>query len=117
MVALVEKGYDIFVSQLPFMRTLLLEAWFDDMILQDFVLDRFQRIGQLVEAYVIQRINDGAFRSVDPGLTTRMVLGMFMGTMLPVLRGVALAPSPEERHTLARAVVDLLLDGVRVHAG
>jgi AcrR family transcriptional regulator len=117
MVALVEKGYEIFVSQLPFMRTLLLEAWFDDVILQDFVLDRFQRIGQLVEAYVVQRIDDGAFRPVDSALTTRMVLGMFMGTILPVLRGVAPAPSPEERHTLAQDVVSLLLDGVRVHEG
>jgi hypothetical protein len=87
------------------------------MILQDFVLDRFQRIGQLVEVYVVQRIDDGAFRPVDSALTTRMVLGMFMGTILPVLRGVAPAPSSEERHTLAQAVVSLLLDGVRVHEG
>jgi AcrR family transcriptional regulator len=117
MIALVESGLDVFMTQLPFMRTLLLEAWFDDVILQDFVLDRFQRIGQLVEAYVVQRIDDGAFRRVDSGLTTRMVLGMFMGTILPVLRGVASPPSAEERHTLARAVVNLLLDGVRVHEG
>jgi hypothetical protein len=93
----------------------LLEAWFDDMILQDFVLDRFQRIGQLVEAFIVTRVEDGAFRSIDPSLVTRMILGMFMGTILPVLRGVAPPPSAEERQVMAGAVVDLLLDGIRVH--
>ena len=103
------------MSQLPFTRTLLLEAWFDDVILQDFVLDRFQRIGQLVGAFIVTRVEDGAFRPVDPSLVTRMILGMFMGTILPVLRGVAPPPSAEERRRLAGAVVDLLLDGIRVH--
>jgi AcrR family transcriptional regulator len=114
MIVLVESGYDVFVSQLPFMRTLLLEAWLDDVIFQDFVLDRFQRIGQLVAAYIARRIEDGGFRPVDPALTTRMVLGMFMSTILPLLRGSALPPSQERRHVLAEAVVDLLLDGIRV---
>lgn len=117
MVDLVEKGYDIFVSQLPFMRTLLLEAWFDDVILQDFVLDRFERIGQLVGTFIATRVEDGAFRPVDPALATHMALGMFMGTILSVLRGVAPPPSAEERHVLAEAVVDLLLDGIRVREG
>ena len=114
MIALVERGYDIFVSQLPFMRTLLLEAWLDDVIFQDFVLDRFQRIGQLVAAYIAQRIEDGGFRPVDPALTTRMALGMFISTILPLLRGTAPPPAQERRHVLAEAVVDLLLDGIRV---
>jgi len=114
MIALVERGYDVFVSQLPFMRTLLLEAWLDDVIFQDFVLDRFQRIGELVGAYIAQRIEDGGFRPVDPALTTRMVLGMFISTILPLLRGTAPPPSHERRHALAEAVVDLLLDGIRV---
>lgn len=114
IIALVESGLDVFMSQLPFTRTLLLEAWFDDVILQDFVLNRFQRVGQLVGAYIATRVGEGGFRPVDPSLTTRMVLGMFMGVILPVLRGVAPPPSPEERHTLAQAIVDLLLDGIRV---
>jgi AcrR family transcriptional regulator len=114
MIALVESGLDIFMTQLPFTRTLLLEAWFDDVILQDFVLDRFERIGQLVGTFIATRVEDGAFRPVDPALTTRMALGMFMGTILSVLRGVAPPPSAGERHVLAEAVVDLLLDGIRV---
>jgi AcrR family transcriptional regulator len=114
MVALVERGLDVFMSQLPFTRTLLLEAWFDDVILQDFVLDRFQWVIQLVGAFIATRVEEGGFRPVDPSLTTRMVLGMFVGVILPALRGVAPPPSKEERHTLAESVVDLLLDGIRV---
>jgi AcrR family transcriptional regulator len=114
MVALVERGLDVFVSQLPFTRTLLLEAWVDDAILQDFVLERLRRIGQQVEAFVAKRIEDGSFRPVDRVLATRMVLGMFIASILPVLRGVAPSPSKEERHALAKATVDLLLDGIRV---
>jgi AcrR family transcriptional regulator len=115
IVDVLERGLDVFMSQLPFTRTLLLEAWFDDVLLQDFVLDRLERVGKLVEAFIATRVADGAFRPVDPSLTMRMGVGMFMGAILPVLRGVAPLPLPEERHVLAEAVVDLLLDGVRVH--
>jgi AcrR family transcriptional regulator len=115
IVDVVERGLDVFMSQLPFTRTLLLEAWFDDVILQDFVLDRLERVGKLVEAFIATRIADGAFRPVDPSLTMRIGVGMFIGAILPVLRGVEPPPSPEEGHALAEALVDLLLDGVRVH--
>jgi AcrR family transcriptional regulator len=114
IVALVEKGIDTFASQLPFTRTLLMEAWVDDLILRDFVMDRLQRIGLQVQAFIVRRIEEGIFRPVDPELATQMILGMFLAPMLPVLRGVAPPPSPEERHALAKASVDLLLDGIRV---
>ncbi|HET91135.1 MAG TPA: TetR/AcrR family transcriptional regulator [Chloroflexi bacterium] len=114
MVVLVERGLDLFMSQLTFTRTLLLEAWLDDVILQDFVLDRFQRVNDLLETFIAARIEEGDFRAVDPGLTTRMVVGMFIAGILPVLRGVASPPSEEERRALSEAIVDLLLDGIRV---
>lgn len=115
IVGVVERGLDVFMSQLPFTRTLLLEAWFDDVILQDFALNRLERVGKLVEAFIATQVADGAFRPVDPSLTMRMGVGMFMGVILPVLRGVEPPPSPEERHALAEALVDLFLDGIRVH--
>ena len=114
MVALVERGYGIFVSQLPFTRTLLMEAWTDDLILRDFVMDRLQRIGQQLQAFIARRIEDKAFRPIDPALATQIVLGMFIAPILPVLRGVAPVPSSEERLSVAETAVDLLLDGIRV---
>jgi AcrR family transcriptional regulator len=117
IVALVERGYDIFVSQLPFTRTLLLEAWTDDLILRDFAMDRLQRVGQRLQAFIAKRIEDGVFRSIDPALATRIVLGMFIAPILPVLRGVATVPSAEERRAVAEIAVDLLLDGIRVRVG
>lgn len=117
MVALVEMGYQIFESQLPFTRTLLLEAWVDDWILQTFVMERFRRIGKHLQAYISTRIDDGGFRPVDPAVVTQMVLGIFLAPILPVLRGVTPPSSPEERRALAEAAVDLLLDGIRVRKG
>lgn len=114
MVALVEMGYEIFESQLPFTRTLLLEAWVDDWILQTFVMERFRRIGKHLQTYISTRIEDGGFRPVDPALVTQMVLGVFLAPILPVLRGVTPPYLPEERRALAEAAVDLLLDGIRV---
>ncbi|MCK4858343.1 MAG: TetR/AcrR family transcriptional regulator, partial [candidate division Zixibacteria bacterium] len=64
IVALVEKGIDIFASQLPFTRTLLMEAWVDDLILRDFVMDRLQRIGLQMQTFIARRIEEGIFRSV-----------------------------------------------------
>ena len=43
-------------------------------------------------------------------------LGMFVGLILPSLRGVEPVPSPEERRRLATTAVDLLLDGARARA-
>jgi hypothetical protein len=114
MVALVERGYELFISQLPFVRTLLMEAWVDDWILQSFFMDRLQRIGQQLGAFIARRVSEGVFRSVDPEFATQMVMGMFIAPILPVLRGVTPPPTPETRRALAQAAVDLLLDGIRV---
>ena len=113
-VGVVENGFDIFVSQLDFTRTLLAEVWVDDVILEDFVTGRLQHIGQAVQAFIAQGIAAGTFRPMDPETATLMVLGIFLALIIPVLRGVKPIPSPQERHDLAEAAVDLLLDGIRV---
>lgn len=117
MVALVERGYEIFISQLPFIRTLLMEAWVDDWILQSFFMDRLQGIGQQLGTFIAKRVDEGIFRPVDPEFATQMVMGMFIAPILPVLRGVTPPPTPEVRRALAQAAVDLLLDGIRVRKG
>lgn len=114
MVALVEHGLAMFVSQLPFARTLFIEAWTDDAILQENVMARVAHATQMLEAFVRRQVESGRFRPVDPELATKMVLGMFLAPILPVLRGVAPTPSPEELHALAVGSVSLLLDGIRV---
>lgn len=113
-VSVVEEGFDIFVSQLDFTRTLLTEIWVDDIILEDFVTGRLRHIGEAVQTFVAQGIEAGTFRPMDPEVATLMVLGSFLALIIPVLRGMRPIPSRQARRDMAEAAVDLLLDGIRV---
>ncbi|MEA3396735.1 MAG: TetR/AcrR family transcriptional regulator [Chloroflexota bacterium] len=117
VIALAEKIFDALLSQTPFTRTVMMEAWLDDVILQGVVMERMQRIGQHLQAFITARIAARDFRPVDPILTSWMVIGMFSAIILPILRGHTPSPSLEERHALAEAAVDMLLDGIRVREG
>ena len=113
MVEMIEKGLDITEAQLPFNRTLFSEVWVDDGILEESVAARIRQIHQLLEKYIAERIAAGVFRPVDPALAAQLVLGMFGSLIVPAIRGTAPLPSAEKRHALAKAMADLLLDGVR----
>lgn len=113
MIAMFERAFDISEAQLPFARAVLSEAWVDDGILQDFVSVRLGRVQHILERYIRSRIDRGSFRSFDPIIGSRVAMGMFGGLILPVLRGVEPLPSAVERHALAEAVVDFILNGVR----
>jgi len=113
VVAMFEKAFAISEAQLPLMRTILTEAWVDDVILTRFVAVRLKRIHARLEQYIADRIAEGAMRPIDPALCAQLAMGMFGALLLPILRGVAPLPAPEERRALAETVVDLLLDGVR----
>lgn len=114
MVEMIEKGLSITEAQLPFNRTLFSEAWVDDGILEESIAARIRQIHQLLTKYIAERIAAGVFRPVDPALVAQLVLGMFGGLIVPAIRGMAPLPSAEQRHALAEAMVDLLLDGIRV---
>ena len=115
-IALFEAAVNFTERQIPFVRALLSEAWVDDELLEQFFTARLVRAEEQVRAYIADRIAAGAFRPFDPVLGARAVMGMYFGLMLPVIRGIAPLPSPEERRSLAEAITDLLLDGVRARA-
>ena len=114
IVAMLATSYDVFIAHLPFTRTLLMEAWSDDAILQEYLIDRLEQVGQRAHEFIVSRVKAGDFRPIDPALAAQMVLGMFFAPILAVLRGITPPPSPEQRRVLAGAAVDLLLDGIRV---
>ncbi|MEA3342343.1 MAG: TetR/AcrR family transcriptional regulator [Chloroflexota bacterium] len=113
IIEMVEKGLDITEAQIPFNRTLFSEVWVDDGVLEEAVAERIKQIHQLLQDYIAERIAAGVFRPVDAALTAQLMMGMFAGLIIPAVRGIVPLPSPEERHALAAAMVDLLLDGVR----
>jgi AcrR family transcriptional regulator len=114
VVRLFERGLEVFERQLPFVRTLFIESWVDDDILQEFAVAQLTRLHQRLKTYIAEHIDTGALRPVDPSLCARMALGMFGSLVLPALRGVEPLPAPAERRALAEAVVDIFMDGVRV---
>jgi AcrR family transcriptional regulator len=113
VVRLFEQGLSLFEAQLPFVRTLFIEAWVDDDILHEFTVVQLRRVHRRLEAYITEHIDAGVLRSVEPALCARLALGMFGALVVPTLRGIEPPPAPEERHALAEAVVDILLDGIR----
>jgi AcrR family transcriptional regulator len=114
-VAMVERALDLQESQVHFWRSLLAEAWVDDAILQQFVAIRLARTHRRLTAFIADRVADGTFRPIDPALTAQMIMGMFVALIAPEVRGLSEARDPDERHALAQAIVDLILDGIAVH--
>lgn len=112
LVDLVDRMLEMPVSRIPFLRAVLAEAWTDDQLFREFGLRRLATIHRVLSAFIARRVADGSFRSVDPGLTARMIIGMFAAVLLPMLRGVSDPPSPPERRAIAEAMAALLLDGV-----
>jgi len=110
---LFEEGLNIFESRLPFIRTMFIEAWVDDDILRDFAIAQLGHFYRRLELYIIEHIDSGALRPVDPALCAQLALGMFGALVIPVLRGVAPLPAQDKRRELAKAVVDILFDGIR----
>ena len=116
LVSTLVSAYAVLVDHLPFVRTLLMEAWADDAILQHYLAQQLAHIRQPIAAYIRARIEAGDFCPVDPLLATQMVLGMVAAPIVSVLRGTALPPSPEQRQLYAETAIDILMDGVRVRA-
>jgi len=113
LTRMIERGLDIAEAQLPFNRILFSEVWVEDGILEESVAARIERIHHLLEDYIAEGIESGVFRAVNPALAAQMALGMFAALTAPAVRGIVPLPSLEKRHSLAEAMVDLLLNGIR----
>jgi AcrR family transcriptional regulator len=114
MVALLERSLEIITDQPHYTQILLVQAWIDRDIFENYVLGRLVSITQMLEGLIANLITSGQYRPIDAALGARMTMGMFFGIILPFLRGVEPPLSPERRHTLAEAVISLLLDGIRL---
>lgn len=107
---------DILFSQSHYSRALFNEAWVDDGLMDNILAARTGAIGRALQGYISSRITAGAFRPVDPSLAARMAISVFLGVVLPPLRGLEPIPDPAERRRLADQVINLWMDGVERHA-
>lgn len=112
LVSVVEWAFGLLLARLPFTRVLLVESWADDDLLRDYASERVMVVYGRVKAFVVAQMQSGTFRSVDPDLATKMVLGVCLVSLMPVLRGVAEKPTSDELHAMAVSAVDLMLHGL-----
>ena len=116
LVEVVATLFDLVVSRLAFVRTLMTEAWLDDMILQNSVMERLEHLDRRIQGFIRDKIIAEAYRPVDPALASHMLMGMFTAAVIPALRGLTPPPTAEECRTLAGELVSMMLDGIRVRA-
>jgi AcrR family transcriptional regulator len=112
MAEIFVRVMDILLSQAHYTSALIGEAWFNDEILSQFLSKRIAQIAGYLEEYIRARIQSGQFRPVNPSLAARMVISVFMGLLLPALRGIETPPEGDERRHLADEIISLWLDGV-----
>ena len=89
-------------------RLAIAEALGDDEEARTFVQTHWKPIVTTLRDFMTMRTASGKMRAVDPQLAARMIIGTFVGAILPVLQGNAPVPTPEERHRLAATVVAFL---------
>ncbi len=114
-VDLVDLLMEKILSRTVYNRVLIAEAWTDDDILQSYVVSRWHPVMQTLKDFISMRIAKGIFRPIEPGMGARMIMGSFIAAILPVLRGVEPAPSPEQRHQLAWMIVETISNGLNIH--
>jgi AcrR family transcriptional regulator len=114
LISAIVTAYDALVEHLHVVRTLLVEAWSDDVLMQDYLTAQMAHVRRPIAAYIRARIEAGSFRPVDVALVTQMALGMLVAPIVPVLRGAVPPPSPKERRRYAETAIEVLLDGVRL---
>ncbi len=113
LVALFERAFDIFIGRMEFTRTLLAQAWVDDSILEGHVMRRLGHVSEILQDFINAQVIAGVFRPFDAALGARLAIGMFLGVLLPALRGIEPPPTPDQRHVIAEEVVALLWNGIR----
>ncbi len=114
IVSLVDLLMEKILARTIYYRVLIAEAWTDDQVLQSYVVARWQPVMQTLQQFISVKIANGNFRPIEPGMGARMIMGSFIAAILPVLRGVEPAPSPEQRHQFAVMIVETVSNGLNI---
>lgn len=113
MVALVDKTLELILTQAFFTSSLLVEAWLDNDLFENYLRIRLRRVLHFVQDIIADQIATGYFRPIPPDLGARMLIALVISTILPALRGIEPPPTPEERRKLAETIVGVLLNGLQ----
>lgn len=114
---LIDTLFETIFSQAVYTRALIAEAWVNDQVLNEYVVDRLRQFMGLLEAFISDKVAEGVLRPIDPALGARVIIGSFFAVVLPQLRGMEPPPAPEHRRALAEATLSLLVEGLAAHRG
>jgi len=116
-VNLIDVIMEKITSNLVYNRVMFAEAWTNDEVLNVFVITRWQPVMAILQDFISKKTMAGVFRPIDPRLAARMIIAIFIGALLPVLRGIEPPPSPRQRHFLSENIVELLFEGLAARKG
>jgi hypothetical protein len=114
MVDLMDKALEIILSQAPYTRSLLIEAWMDNDLFENFLRLRLRRVQQFIQDIIAEEITAGKYRPMSPEMGARMLIAMTIGAILPELRGNEAVLPPEQRHAIAETIITVWLNGLQV---
>ncbi|MGD0707439.1 MAG: helix-turn-helix domain-containing protein [Anaerolineaceae bacterium] len=116
-VGLVDILLERLLAWAVYNRVVIAEAWINDEILLGYVVVHWQPIMERLQNFIAARIAADIFRPIDPAFGARMMVAAFVASILPVLRGVEPPPTPEQRHQLAIAIVEIVNNGFHAQKG
>jgi AcrR family transcriptional regulator len=112
LVSLVEKAFEVLLSQSGYTRILIAESLVDDEFLNRYVLARLQKSLRFIQDFIAARTASKEFRPYDPSLAARIFLSAFIGLILPALRGGEPIPGREEQRHMAETLVRFFAFGI-----
>jgi AcrR family transcriptional regulator len=116
-VDLTDTLLDRILSWTVYNRVVIAQAWINDKILLEYVVAHWQPIMEKLENFIRARIASGRFRSIEPRFGARMMVAIFIASIVPVLRGVEPPPTPDQRHELSLALVEMINNGLHTQKG
>jgi AcrR family transcriptional regulator len=98
-----------------FLRILLFTALEGHALSEPFFASRVRRLREFVAQYVALRVEEGAFRPVEPALAARAFLGMIFDHMNVRIVFQQKEAYPQKLDEVAEAFTAIFLGGVRQH--
>jgi AcrR family transcriptional regulator len=108
IVTLVEKMHSISI----YSRVVVSEAWVNNEVMYAFIINRWRPVMDTLIKFITEKQKEGLIKPMDVNLTARIMMATFVGSVIPILRGIEPLSSIETRRQLAESIVNVIYDGI-----
>jgi AcrR family transcriptional regulator len=112
MVQLIDRVLEQVLMNKVYTRALFAEAWINDEIMTQYVIERWVKFSRLLSDFLDQEFQAGIMRAMDTLAAARFIIATTVGVMLPYLRSNDPAPGPEARREISEMIISLILHGL-----